>query len=576
MRRLTLALLLLAACHSNHSGDAPPAHDQTTPAKAEAPAKAAAPATAADDDWWKSAVFYEIYPRSFQDSNGDGVGNLPGIISRLDYLADLGVDAIWLTPFFPSPQVDFGYDVADYRGVNPQFGTLADLDRLIAEAHKRHIRVIADLVLNHTSDQHRWFKDAVTSRTAAHRDFYVWKDPAPGGGPPNNWASCFERSGWTLSKPTGQYYYHGFYAAQPDLNWRNPEVEKAMFDTVAWWYRRGIDGFRLDAVNWLFEDAQLRDNPAPPTPQDGCATEAFQIFKYNRDQPEVHGVLQRLRTVTDGFPGRVLVGEAYVPLDDLVRYYGPKNDELQLPFNFSFMSVGRLDAAAFRAKLAAAEKALDGRPTTYVLDNHDNPRSYDRFGDGVHDNDIAKLMTTLLLTVRGSPFLYYGEELGMVTTVPRRKADVRDPIGKTFWPRKKGRDGERTPMQWDQTAHAGFTTGTPWLPMPGSAGARSVAVESKDPRSILSYTRQLLALRRANPALAHGDYQALGDDPHVLVYARHAGGQTAVVVLNMWAQPSTVTLDGQLRVLVGSAREPGPVKAPLILAPFEAVVLEKK
>ena len=530
--------------------------------------------------WWRKAVFYEIYPRSFQDTNGDGIGDLNGITERLPYLAALGVDAIWITPFSPSPQVDFGYDVSDYENVDPQFGTLADFDKLVADAHKRKIRVIMDLVLNHTSDQSDFFQQSRSSRESPYRDWYIWRD-GKDGGPPNNWSSEFGPTAWTLDEKTGQYYYHYFYTQQPDLNWRNPEVEKRMFDSVRFWLKRGVDGFRLDAINWLFEDPELRDNPVLAEMRRGSKTEHKQEVKYNRDQPETHDVLRRLRQVAAEFgPDRVLIGEIWVPtMAQLTEYYGTNNDELQLPFNFFFTQVSKLDAALFRTEVDKAEKALKGRWTTWVLSNHDLVRAVNRYGDGRNDKKIEKLLATMLLTLRGSPFIYYGEELGMVTTPPKTRDEVRDPVGKLYWPDEKGRDGERTPMQWSAGRNAGFTTGQPWLPVPPSAAKTNVAAEESDASSVLNYYKRMIALRRASPALLNGDYTPLGEDLHVFAYRRHAEGQTYVVALNMSAEERKVSLGKPLApsgkiVLDSDGPDSGTVELwDLHLRPYEALVI---
>jgi alpha-glucosidase len=561
-------------------------------AKAQRGAESNRPtATRGETPWWRRAVFYEIYPRSFKDSDGDGVGDLNGITSKLDYLAALGVDAVWITPFYPSPQVDFGYDVSDYESVDPRFGTLADFDRLVREAHKRHIKIVIDFVLNHTSDQHPFFKESRASRTSPKRDWYIWRDPRPDGSPPNNWSSSFGPVAWTLDEKTGQCYYHYFYEQQPDLNWRNPAVERRMFETVRFWLRRGADGFRLDAVNYLFEDPQLRDNPVLPELRPGTTTgEHLQEKKYNRDLPEVQDVLVRLRAFTDRInPESVLIGEAYVPKwEELLRYYGPAENGLQLPFNFFLVmneARTRLDASVFRSVIEESEKALRGRWTTYVLSNHDIPRAFDRYGDGRHNDEIAKLMATMLLTLRGSPFLYYGEEIGMTTTEPKTVEEVRDPVGKRYWPANKGRDGERTPMQWDATAHAGFTTGKPWLWIPASAAARNVAVEERDPSSLLNFYRRLIALRRQSPALLDGTYTNLGEDPKVFAYQRRAPMQTLIVALNMSGEARTLSLSelspvsaSNLVVRLSSQPEAGGrvTDEGLRLAPFEAVIVEAR
>ena len=559
------------------------------PAGAAAAGQRRAGAPRAATPWWKRAVFYEIYPRSFKDSDGDGVGDLNGITSKLDYLASLGVDAIWVTPFYPSPQVDFGYDVSDYEAVDPQFGTLADFDRLVREAHRRRIKVVIDFVLNHTSDQHPFFIESRSSKTNPKRDWYIWRDPRPDGSRPNNWSSSFGPVAWTLDDKTGQYYYHYFYPQQPELNWRNPEVERRMLEVIRFWLRRGADGFRLDAVNYLYEDPQLRDNPVLPELRFGSTTEHEQEKKYNRDLPEVQDAMVRLRAFNDSInPESVLVGEAYVPKwEELMRYYGPADNGVHLPFNFFLVmepARSQLKAPVFRSVIEASEKALRGRWTTYVLSNHDIPRHYDRLGDGRNNDLIARLTATMLLTLRGTPFLYYGEEIGMVTTEPKTVEEVRDPVGRRYWPLRKGRDGERTPMQWDATPHAGFTTGTPWLPVPPSYRERNVAAEGRDPGSLLSFYRRLIALRRRSPALLDGDYASLGDDPHVFAYRRGTRGQTVVVALNMSAERRAFSLPapasaGPSVYNVALSSLPRPerrVSGGLSLAPFEAVILEAR
>ncbi|MEA2174021.1 MAG: alpha-glucosidase [Blastocatellia bacterium] len=582
---LQSTLLILQLCHTVGATTTPQQHG----ASGRSIRKSSASLSPNKTPWWQHAVFYEIYPRSFKDSNGDGIGDLNGITSKLDYLSRLGVDAIWITPFYPSPQVDFGYDVSDYENIDRQFGTLADFDRLVTEAHKRRIRVIIDYVLNHTSDQHPFFIASRSSRTSPYRDWYIWRDPK-NGGPPNNWSSAFGPVAWTLDKKTGQYYYHYFYSEQPELNWHNPAVERRMFETVSFWLKRGVDGFRLDAVNYLFEDPRFPDNPVLPGLRPGSSTEHLQELKYNRNLPELHDVLIRLRSFTDSYdPHRLLIGEAYVGQWDLMmRYYGPHNNELQLPFNF-FLLMGKarnqLDAGVFRNVINESENALAGRWTTYVLSNHDNPRAYDRYGDGQNNDLIAKLLAAMLLTLRGSPFLYYGEEIGMTTTEPQTIEEVQDPVGRRYWPANKGRDGERTPMQWDASAHAGFTSGRPWLKIPPSASQRNAAVEASDPESILDFYQSLLRLRRRSPALLDGDYQSVGDDPNIFAYLRRTPSQTMLIALNMSNENRTFRLDKNrlgaakvFRVVLNNqpVATNQPIEKELLLAPFEAVILEAR
>ncbi len=490
--------------------------------------------------WWQHAVFYEIYPRSFADSNNDGVGDLNGITSKLDYLKDLGVDAIWISPCFPSPQVDFGYDVSDYENIDPMYGTLADFDTLASEAKKRGIHIILDFVVNHTSDQHKWFLDSKSSRTSAHRDWYIWRDGKTPGQPPNNWISDFGGSTWKFDSTTDQYYYHYFAAQQPDLNWRNPAVKDAMFDVTGWWYKRGVSGFRLDAVDTLFEDPGLHDNPVLPGKNDfGDSNEEN---KYNDKLPEVHDTLRELRKVADEY-NAVLIGETWTSdIAELNLYYGKGNNELQLPMDFLFTTVNKLSPADFRKQIAAVDSA-SGWPT-FVISNHDIARSYDRYGDGQHNDQIAKLMAGLYLTLRGTPIMYYGEEIGMKTTPPTRKEDVKDPIGRSGWPKEKGRDGERTPMQWNDSANAGFSTATPWLPVPSTATTHNVADEEKDPESVLSFYKNVLKLRRTNRALLDGSYVPLNEnDQNVLSYLRAYKDQMVLVALNMSGAEQKVNVE---------------------------------
>jgi alpha-glucosidase len=513
---------------------------------------AAAAAPARSEAWWQQAVIYEIYPRSFQDSNGDGVGDLNGITQRLDYLEALGVDAIWIAPFFPSPQVDFGYDITDYANVDPQFGTLADFDRLLAQAEKRHIRVLVDLVLNHTSDQHPWFLEAMRSRHSAAHDFYVWSNGKAGVGkrtPPNNWVSLFGGSAWEYVPGIDQFYYHRFYRQQPDLNWRNPHVEHAMFDVMRFWLDRGVAGFRLDAITSLFEDAQLRNAPV----LGGRNAQGDPILSdvYTDNLPEVHAVLRRMRAMVDHYPGeRVLMGETYVKTTAQLSpwYGGARHDELQLPMDTVFGLGKRLDAREFRQRLSEAATQLQGSQPLFVLDNHDQVRSWDRYGDGVHNLEIAKILATLLLTSRCTALIYQGEEIGQSTATPARVEDVRDPIGITGWPKEKGRDGERTPMQWDTSnAQAGFTSSRhPWLPVAPNFEKVNVQAELADANSLLNWHRQLIALRRGDPALHSGRMVLLDNaNAHVLTYARVTPeGSGIIVSLNMSGKTETVTING--------------------------------
>jgi alpha-glucosidase len=518
----------------------------------------AAPLKTNGDVWWKHAVVYEIYPRSFQDTNGDGLGDIKGITQRLSYLKALGIDAIWITPMYPSPQVDFGYDIADYEAIDPQYGSMGDFDNLMKAAKQQGIRVLMDMVMNHTSDQNPWFLESRSSKTSPKRDWYIWRD-GKDGGPPNNWQSWFGHSAWTLDPKTGQYYYHYFYVQQPDLNWRNPEVRKAMYDAMRFWLDKGVAGFRIDAISRLFEDPNLHDDPILP------GTNAFGDpnieHKYTDNLPEVHDVLKELRTLVDSYPGNpVLISEADEPnIVELSKMYGTHDDEVQLPMDFQIADANELSATKFRKLFDDVENNPAHGWPEYFFSNHDQARQWDRYGDGKHNDEIAKLMAALLLLPRATPQMYYGEELGMRTTVPTRVEDVRDPVGVTGWPKDKGRDGERTPMQWTSARpNAGFTTPTAksWLPVPPSSVTYNVEVESKKPDSILNFYKQLLVLRRTEPALVSGGYVTINpDDPNVFAFLRHylGNGRSVLVALNMSDKPQMVTYDLTAQGVTGGA-----------------------
>ncbi len=488
--------------------------------------------------WYQNAVFYEIYPRSFMDSNGDGIGDLNGIASKLDYLRALGVDAIWIAPCFPSPQVDFGYDVSDYENIDPMYGTLGDFDRLQKLGAQHGIKIILDFVVNHTSDQHPWFINSRSSRTAEKRDWYIWRD-GKGKNPPNNWMSTFGGSAWQWDNKTSQYYYHYFYTQQPDLNWRNPAVVAAMYGTSEWWYKRGVAGFRLDAVDILYEDPNLHDDPV--LPGKNAFGDPNLENKYNDNLPEDHTALKGLRKVANKY-GAVLVGETWTDsAAQLKEYYGNGHDELQMPMDLMLTEL-KFSAPVFRNHI----KAVDGTGEwpVYVIGNHDIVRSWNRYGDGRHNNEIAKDMAAMYLTLRGTPIMYYGEEIGMQNNDPKRREDVKDPIGQRGWPKEIGRDGERTPMQWSAAPQAGFSTATPWNPVPATFATYNVAAELKDPNSILNWYKRLLTLRHTDAALLDGDYIALNEnDPSVLSYLRKSGHAAAIVVINMSASPQNVSFN---------------------------------
>ncbi|WP_296677422.1 alpha-glucosidase [Novosphingobium sp.] len=538
-----------------------------TPAIAK-PGKAAEP-------WWKSAVIYEIYPRSFQDTNGDGIGDLNGITRRLDYLKTLGVDAIWITPFFPSPNVDFGYDVSDYTSVSPEYGTMADWDRLSREARKRGIRILVDFVLNHSSDQHPWFKESRSSRTNPKRDWYVWHDPAPGGGPPTNWQSIFGGSTWEYDKPTGQYYYHIFYKQQPDLNWNSPGLRKAMHDVMRFWLSHGASGFRLDATPYLFEDPNWPQDP------DVASGQPVWLKPYNSNLPSNHGALREMRAIVDSFPGNpVLLGENSVAtFDGLRQVYGAKGDEINLPINFLYTAVKPLDAAKFKARIDEAELKLDGLPPVFHFSNHDTTRQWTRFGDGIYDERIARLTAAMSLTLRGTALMYYGEEIGMSDLKPAELADF--PLG----PKRKVRDNRdpvRSPMQWSGSAGAGFSTGTSWLPVARTATTRNVAQQQIEPNSVYNWYLRLLTLRKNHPALRDGAYIPLeSGNSSVLAYARQdKAGRGVLVLLNMSTQRQDLNITGWPSVqpksgtILMSSTPAGPVNlADPILEPYASVLV---
>jgi alpha-glucosidase len=522
--------------------------------------------------WWESGVIYQVYPRSFQDSNGDGIGDLAGIETRLDHLAWLGVDALWLSPIFPSPMADFGYDVSDYCDVDPIFGTLADLDRLVAACHERGLKVVLDYVPNHTSSEHPWFVASRSARDDPHRDWYLWADPVPDGGPPNNWLSVFGGSAWTWDEPTGQYYYHGFLAQQPDLNWRNPAVREAMYDVIRFWLERGIDGFRVDVLWHLIKDDRLRDNPPNPD-WSANATRSYDSLLpvYSTDRSEVMHIVAEMRAVLDEYRDRLLIGEIYLPVERLVAYYGTDvRLGAHLPFNFQLVLLP-WQADTIGAAILGYERALPahGWPN-WVLGNHDRPRVASRIGP-----EQARVAAMLLLTLRGTPTLYYGDEIGM--------HDVAIPAGLQQDPARHegpgwGRDPQRTPMRWHGAPGAGFSTGRPWLPIGDDLATLNVDAQRGDPRSILSLHRRLIELRRAEPALARGAWALLHAQGDVLAYERSLPGRRLVVALNLGAerQVPEVELGRRARLLLTTYLDrDGDELAGLTLRPKEGVILER-
>lgn len=506
-----------------------------------------------DAPWWKRGVVYQIYPRSFQDTNGDGVGDLEGIRRRLDHLVDLGVDAAWISPVFPSPMRDFGYDVADYCDIDPLFGDLGDMDRLLADAHARGLRVLLDLVPNHTSDEHPWFREARGSREAPKRDWYIWRDPAPDGGPPNNWVAYFGGPAWTLEPETGQYYLHQFLPGQPELNHRNPEVREAIHDAMRFWLARGVDGFRVDVLALMIKHEDFPDAGPNPDYVEGRDLPSFRdSHEFRQDRPEMAEVVAGMRAVTDEFEDRVLVGEIYLPLEELVKYYG---HGCHLPFNFALIQLPAWTAAGVGELIRRYEAALPaGAWPNWVLGNHDQPRVASRVGPGQ-----ARVAQMLLLTLRGTPTLYYGDELGMTNVeIPRDR--WRDPAGLRQPDFAAGsRDPERTPMQWDGSEGAGFAgVGVePWLPLAPDAATRNVAAQTGDPASMLELTRDLLRLRRASAALSLGEIELIeSGDEDLLAYRRSLGDEACVVVLNFTGEPKRAVL-GPGEAVIAKSTVPG-------------------
>jgi alpha-glucosidase len=519
--------------------------------------------------WWQRGVIYQIYPRSFQDSDGDGIGDLNGIVRRLDHLVALGVDAVWISPVYPSPMADFGYDVADHCGIDSVFGTLADFDRLLAAAHARGLRVILDFVPNHTSDRHPWFAESRASRDNPRRDWYVWRDPAPGGGPPNNWLSEFGGPAWTLDAATGQYWYHAYLPEQPDLNWRNPEVVAAMLDVLRFWFERGVDGFRVDAIHHLIEDEALRDNPPNPDWLPGMSPARSVIRMRTMDQPEVHDAILAMRRVADEFGDKLMIGEAYLPIDRMMAYYGVDLTGFHLPFNFHLLSTP-WQPTAISALISAYESALPpGAWPNWVLGNHDRSRVASRIGPSQ-----ARVAAMLLLTLRGTPTIYQGEEIGM-TDVPIPPEMVHDPWERNVPGLGLGRDPARTPMPWTAEPGGDFTSGRPWLPLGQANLTGSVAAQAEDRRSMLSLYRALLRLRRAEPALAIGRFEPMAANDRVLAYRRAHEGRQLLIALNLGGEAADAPGGPGGRILLSTHldRADEAVGATLPLRPHEGCIV---
>jgi alpha-glucosidase len=528
--------------------------------------------------WWQTGIIYQIYPRSYQDSNNDGIGDLNGIRRRLDHIEKLGVKTVWLSPIYPSPMHDFGYDVADYCDINPMFGAMADFDALLADIHSRGMKLILDLVPNHTSDEHEWFKESRSSRDNPRRDWYIWRDPAPDGGPPNNWLSFFGGPAWTFDEATGQYYLHQFVTQQPELNYRHPEVLPAMLGNMRFWLEKGVDGFRVDVIWLMMKDEQLRDEPADPN-WDGVNPHSSLRHIYTQSAPGIHELIQQMRGVLDEYDERMMVGEIYLPFDELVAYYGRSHNECHMPFNFHLIANPDWRATAVRQLVEDYEAALpDGAWPNWVLGNHDQHRVATRVGPAQ-----ARIANMLLLTLRGTPTTYYGEEIGMEDGhIPPEFIQDPPAVNQPEIAHIVGRDPERTPMQWDASPHAGFTAAEsqPWLPVAANYRALNVAAQEDDPASMLNLYRALARLRRAEPALAVGAYvgveTAVSD---IFAYRRTSpDGDDFLVVLNFGSEARVVDVSGvggtAVVAIASDMQRSGPVNlSALPLGPDEGLVL---
>jgi alpha-glucosidase len=519
-------------------------------------------------EWWKGAVIYEIAPVSFQDSNGDGKGDLRGIESRIDYLTWLGIDAIWLTPFYPSPMQDLGYDISDYCAVDPIFGSLEDFDRLLEKLHSAGIKVVVDFVPNHTSDQHAWFSDSRSSRTSTRRDWYVWADPSPNGGPPNNWLSRFGGSAWQWDEETEQYYYHSFLVGQPDLNWRNPQVCSAMADVLRFWMRRGVDGFRFDASAVLAEDALLRDDPVDPDADENTPPPQRLMRVFSDDRPESLHCIEELRRVIDEFPGRVLCGEVQGKTDRIGHFYGNDHPRMHLPLNFALLD-SPWNAVSLQAAIDAYYNAIpDGAWPDWVIGGHDKHRVASKLGQAQ-----TRCLAMLVFTLRGTSFFFAGDELGTERAKIPPEA-VQDPFEKLVPGFGLNRDPERVPMRWDGSRNGGFTTGEPWLPM-GHPNPRNGSNMEKDGHSILHLYRQLISLRKQTPALRWGDYAPLRSRDDILAFERFTSTEKYHIALNLAHEPRWIVgaVEGHTILSTHLDRKDLAVKRSLLLRPDEGVII---
>ncbi|MGE0281119.1 MAG: alpha-glucosidase family protein [Rhizobiaceae bacterium] len=519
-----------------------------------------APALAPDRDWWRGAVIYQIYPRSFQDSDGDGIGDLKGIVQRLPYVAELGADAIWISPCFKSPMRDFGYDVSDYRAIDPMFGTLEDFDALIAEAHRLGLKVMIDGVISHTSDEHPWFAESRKDRTNPRADWYVWADPKPDGTPPNNWLSIFGGSAWQWDARRMQYYLHNFLAEQPDLNFHNRDVQDALLEVARFWMDRGVDGFRLDTINFYFHSQGLENNPAlPPEERNDQTAPAvnpynFQDHVYDKSRPENLKFLERFRAVLDEYPAAATVGEVGDSQRGLevVAAYTAGDNRVHMCYAFDFLAPEKISAKNVKKVLEDFGRVASDGWACWAFSNHDVMRHATRWGAGEEDHDAyLKVVSALLMSLRGSVCLYQGEELGL-PEAELQFEDLQDPYGIRFWPEFKGRDGCRTPMVWDKTQdNGGFSSAKPWLPVPQDHRDRAVDAQTGDEKSLLEHYRRFIAFRRNHPALAKGDIEFLAADGDAVAFTRSAGNERIACVFNLGAEPAELNIDGVGEELTG-------------------------
>lgn len=518
-----------------------------------------------DKDWWRGAVIYQIYPRSYQDTNGDGIGDLRGIAERLSHVASLGVDAIWISPFFTSPMKDFGYDVSDYQDVDPIFGALADFDALIAEAHRLNIRVMIDLVLSHTSDKHPWFVESRSRRTNPRADWYVWADSKPDGTPPNNWLSIFGGSAWQWDPTRLQYYMHNFLTSQPDLNLHNPEVQDALLSVARFWLERGVDGFRLDTINFYFHDKELRDNPSLAPERRNAQTAPavnpynYQEHLYDKNQPENLEFLKRFRAVMEEFPAIAAVGEVGDSQRglEIAGEYTSGGDKMHMCYAFEFLAPEPLTPAFVADTQHALEKAAPEGWVCWAFSNHDVMRHVSRWGSAVTDHEAhAKLLASLLMSLRGSVCIYQGEELAL-PEAELAYEDLQDPYGIQFWPDFKGRDGCRTPMVWESTElSGGFSKGKPWLPVPAVHLERAVDIQEGDAASVLAHYRRFLAFRKEHVALMKGEIAFQSAEGAILSFVRTHGNEKVFCAFNMSPIARLADLpDGTLQVLEGHGFE---------------------